>query len=446
MALPAKSPKVLLQGVVVATVFALLALRQHLFVDSYAVNAMFWDQWDFYRPLFQGASLWEMFSWQHGPHRQGVGFLLTAILAELSGWNSRWDAFGVSWVLIGAALLGLQLARRCRVSGVVLIAIPLLFFNLRQYEIFVGAANISHGAMPMLLLMALCLSWFVERPGARWVLLVFLTFCSIFTGFGIFTGLVVPLVLLAVLWHGRRRLGEESMIFLCLAAIAFSWLLFAQGYRFDPAVQGFRFPHERPWEYLLFMATMLNNFFGIRGHDAATLGVGLLLLLGLASLAGLHLSRLCRHGLVGQERSAVIATLALFALIYCAQTAVGRVVLGWREAAGSSRYVPLLIPAGLAIFLHLAGLPQRYRPTVLSLVFVTVVAIGTLRLHGADKRFVGHYSIGRVAWKGVYLATGDIGKAGEAANFLIYPTMEIGDRLEVLRQRKHNLFNPEGRP
>lgn len=430
----------------VVLAFILLALRQHLFVDRYVVNVMFWDQWDLYRPLFQGGNLWEVFSWQHGPHRQGVGAFLTAILANLSGWNSRWDAFAVSFVLIAAAWLGLRLARRCGVSGLALIVIPLTFFNLRQYEIFVAAANVSHGAMPLLLLMAVCLTWFIERDRVRYGLLALLTFLSIFTGFGLFTGLVVPLLLLCDLWHRRRKNHRAGALWLSLAGIALAWLLFAHGYRFDPAVQGFRFPHEHPWEYLLFMASMVNNFFGIRGHGAASVGMGILLLLWLAILAGSHLPRLWRHGLKGQERSAVIATLALFALIYCAQTAVGRVVLGWREAAGASRYVPLLIPAVLAMYLHLAGLPNRFRPMLLCLLLASLLIFGTLRLHGADYRFIAHHFFGRVTWKAAYLATWNMGKAGELSNFNIYPAMHIDDRLDFLRQHKLNLFNPHGRP
>jgi hypothetical protein len=433
-------------SLLVAVAFFLLALRQHLFVDSYAVNVMFWDQWDFYRPLFQGGNLWELFSWQHGPHRQGVGAFLIAIVAKLSGWNSRWDAFAISFVLIAAALLGLQLARRCGLSGVALIVIPLVFFNLRQYEIFVCAANVSHGAMPVLLLMAVCLSWFIERDRVRYGVLVLITFLSIFTGFGLFTGLVVPLLLLCDLWHRRRQHHRERALWLALVGIALTWLLFAQGYRFDPAVQGFYFPHERPWEYLLFMAGMINNFFGIRGQGVGSMSFGMGILLFLATLTVVHGYRLWRNGLNGQARSAVLVTLALFSLLFCCQTAVGRVVLGWKEASTTSRYVPLMIPLGLAIYLYIATLPSRFRPQLLCVVFALVLAIGTFRMHGADKQFIAKYSFGRLTWKAAYLATGDMGKAGELSKFNIYPAMQIDDRLDFLRRHKLNLFNPHGRP
>ena len=434
-------------GIVVAIVFFLLALRQHLFVDSHAVNVMFWDQWDFYQPLFDGGGLWDLFSRQHGPHRQGLGMLLTALLAWLSDWNSRWDAFGVSFVLIAAALAGLALARGCGMRGLGLVVVPLLFFNPRQYESFVAAANISHGAMPLLLLMALCLTWFVESRGLRHLLLALCTFLLIFTGFGLFAGLVVPAVLaMDLVRRLRGGLGGVLPLWLTLAAIAGSWLLFCHGYRFDPAVQGFTFPHPRPGEYLLFMAAMLNNFFGITSHGAGSLIFGMALLLFLALILFVHGRQLWRHGLEGQGRSATLVVLALFALLFCCQTAVGRVVLGWKEASATSRYVPLLVPAALAMALHLAGLGARWRPRQVMAVFALVVAIGTTRLHRADIRFIDHYQSGRLAWKAAYLATGDMGKAGELTGFLIYPAVVLDERLEFLRAKRLNLFNPDGLP
>ncbi len=434
-------------GIVVALLFLLLALRQHLFVDSHAVNVMFWDQWDFYQPLFDGGGLWDMFSRQHGPHRQGLGMLLTALLAWLSDWNSRWDAFGVSFVLIAAALAGLALTRRCGMRGFGLVVVPLLFFNPRQYESFVAAANISHGAMPLLLLMILCLVWFVENRLLRHLLLGLCTFLLIFTGFGLFAGLVVPAVLAMELAR-RLRKGMEGVLplWLALAAIACSWLLFFHGYRFDPAVQGFTFPHPRPGEYLLFMASMLNNFFGITNHGAGSLVVGMALLLFLALIAFIHGRQLWRHGLEGQGRSATLVVLALFALLFCCQTAVGRVVLGWKAASSTSRYVPLLVPGALAMALHLAGLGARWRPRQLVAVFALVVAVGTTRLHRADISFIDHYRSGRLAWKAAYLATGDMGKAGELTGFLIYPAVMLDERLDFLRGKRLNLFNPDGLP
>src|SRR5579883_2285307 len=58
----------------------ILASRLFLQVSHYAVNIFFSDQWVFDdATLFQRHSLWEMFRWQYGPQRQGVGALLSHI-------------------------------------------------------------------------------------------------------------------------------------------------------------------------------------------------------------------------------------------------------------------------------------------------------------------------------------------------------------------------------
>src|SRR5262250_475132 len=50
--------------IVVASAIAATAYRLVLAVDRYSVNILFWDQWDFYTPLFDHAYLWQIFTWQ----------------------------------------------------------------------------------------------------------------------------------------------------------------------------------------------------------------------------------------------------------------------------------------------------------------------------------------------------------------------------------------------
>ena len=432
----------------VAVVVVVLAWRQHAFVDRYAVNVMFWDQWDFYTPLFQNGSLWDIFNYQHGPHRQGIGFILTSILAELSGWNSRWDAFGVSFVIIAAAALGLWLAYNCGVRGFALLPIPLIFLNIRQYEMLVGPSNISHGAMPVLLFIGLCLTWYLPSHGLRLTLICFLTFFLIFTGFGLFVGIVVPMVLLlqAFQYVRDKAIKEAVGVGLALVGITAAWGLFASGYCFQPAVENFRFPYEKPQEYFFFVASMLNNFHGIRGHGVFAMTLGFVTVSALALITWKSGEQLLRKSVLGERRHLVIFSLAAFALIYCFETAVGRVFCGWKGGAAASRYVTLMIPAGLALYLFFAGLKNRVLSISCCFLYAVSLIFGTLRLHNSDWRFIHSYRTGRLAWKAVYLATGDEGKAGELAGFQIYPAVQLQERLHFLEKHQLNLFNPRGLP
>jgi hypothetical protein len=429
---------------VVTAVFVGLAWRQLHFVDTHAVNILFWDQWDLYKPLFENQGWWQTFILQHGPHREGVGLVLMRILAELSGWNSRWEAFAESFLMIGAAALGLRLSLRFGVPShaLSLVAVPLLFLNVIQYEIFVGAVNLSHGAMPMLLFMAYCLCWFARNDRWRVLAISALTFLLIFTGFGVFVGGLTPL-LFAVEGVQAWRAGERRHAAIAaggLAAAGLSWALFARGYIFQAAVPGFRFPYEHPTEYGVFIGRMLGNFFGAPMMSQSGVFLGLVVAAALLAIALWHGWRVVRIGVVTEPRSAVLFCLAAFTLTYCANNAVGRVFTG-PYAPLASRYVTLMIPGGMALFLQLALLGAERPFHWPALVFAALLVPGTAFPRSLDTMGINWYTEGRIHWKAAYLATHDEAQANKASHFSIYPG-PLGDRLTFLEDRHLNLFAP----
>ena len=427
-----------------ASFFVFLAWRQHRFVDHYAVNMMFWDQWDFYTPFFNDQDSWAIFTRQHGPHRQGAGFLVAHVVAELGRWNSRWDAFTVSFTLMAAALAGLNVAMKCGCP--VWLSLPLIgliFFNLRQYEGFVGASNLSHGAFPLLLFMLYALSWFVRTPALRLALLSILNFLLIFTGFGLFVGLITPVLLLVEMVHVFKA-GQILRAWLALGALAlsaFSWMLFSRGYVFSPAVDGFHFPHERPWEYFYFMGLMLANFHGIPGHHFPSIVAGLLIVTALVVLCMHHGWRIARKGIDDQRVGVVIFCLAAYALLYCLNTAVGRVSLGLDAAPAASRYVTLLIPAALALCIAVNHAFPR-KAVAMGLAYAFLLGVGTLTLRQSDWKSVNWFHDGREAWKAAYLKTHDETLANQLSSFPVYPVPgAITQRLQYLEEHHLNLFS-----
>jgi hypothetical protein len=61
-----------LPSFLVLVTYVLSGARLFLLISRYSVNILAWDQWDIDdATLFQHHSLWEMFCWQNGPHRQG---------------------------------------------------------------------------------------------------------------------------------------------------------------------------------------------------------------------------------------------------------------------------------------------------------------------------------------------------------------------------------------
>jgi hypothetical protein len=429
---------------IVAAIFVGLACRELQLVNSRAVNMMYGDQWDIYQPMFLGQGWWDTFALQHGPHREGVGLVVTRALALVSGWDSRWDAFATSLLMIGAAALGLRLALRFGIpaNSILLAAVPLLFLNVHQYEIFVGAVNLSYSAMPLVLFMAFCLSWFLDNDIWRFLAIGVLTFLLIFTGFGLFVGLLTPpLVIVEAVQAWRARQKVHALLAMVALAIAgLGWALFARGYTFQPAVPGFRFPYERPLQYAVFIGRMLGNFYGTAVLSTWQLVVGLAVAAGLLAIGAWNGFRCAVRGVANEPRSVVLFCLSAFALLFCANCAIGRVFTG-PIAPLAPRYASLLIPAGLAIFLQLSAL--RVRPHVgwLALAYTVLLIPGTA-VQRADEIYGIHwYAEGRSAWKAAYLSTHDQAQADAIAHFPVYPG-PVTERLDYLETRRLNLFLP----
>ncbi len=376
------------------------------FIHRYAVNLLYWDQVELSYYFFEDGNLWQIFSQQHGPHRQGLGGLANLVIAELSHWNTRWNAFGIGFCLIASAGLAILLAKRCGMkAGLAMAAIPPLFMGLRQYEHFVGPSNIAHAGLPVLLIMLYGLAWFIEGLKTRILVLGLLNFLLVFTGFGLFVGMLTPVFFALELW--RRGKSENAAFRLWhwvgLAMAGTSIVLFGLGYRFIPAVDGFHFPHERPLEYLYFSGLMLNRFFGIPGYGTVSIIVGLLLLGVLSSVCAWNVREIFKHGITARKTETLLVLLTAFTLLYCANTAVGRVCLGLKTGPFASRYVTLLIPGVFAVLLQASLLPWRKLAVGLSVSLAFLLLPGALWLSSADYESILWFSEGKRAWRTSYL-------------------------------------------
>src|SRR5437867_2674124 len=123
----------------IALSFAAFATRLALLIDRNAVNVLFWDEWDYLQPLRDQFSAWRLFSWQHGPHRMGLGYFFIAAVYGASGWDGRVEAFatGVVFVLITALALVLKRVVVGRFTWLD-ICIPALLLTTAQFELFIG--------------------------------------------------------------------------------------------------------------------------------------------------------------------------------------------------------------------------------------------------------------------------------------------------------------------
>ena len=238
----------LLKGVSLL-ILAMVTIRWFYLINQYSVNLLYWDQWDFYQPLFGGDNIWEVFRWQHGPHRQGIGFVVTRFLADFSGWNTRVDAFAIGMTIFVA--MGLALALEARLFGALnwndILILPVLFLTPLQFEIFANTPNLSHGAMPLLLIILYCLTLTLPGVLLRSSSIVLLNFGLVYTGFGLFVGLITPIYFLseAIFAHQKKN-GLGLTIFLAGFLISVLTLgSFFIDYNFIPAAPNFQFPYPR---------------------------------------------------------------------------------------------------------------------------------------------------------------------------------------------------------
>jgi len=197
----------------VAVVFAALAFRLFRLTSQYAVNIFFWDQWDFNdAALFEHRSLWQIFRFQHGPHRQGLGGILAALVDPWFRWDSRTEAF-LATALVAIAALGM-LYLKYRLFGAISwtdAAIPMIAFTPAAWEALWTTVNFAHGTLPVLLIVLYCIVWTWRNERTKYALITLLNFVTLYTGFGLFIGLLTPVLLFA-----RYRENRKSYILTCL--------------------------------------------------------------------------------------------------------------------------------------------------------------------------------------------------------------------------------------
>ena len=154
---------------VLVVTFLALSWRMALVVWQNSVNLPFWDQWDFYNPLFTRASLWRIFTRQRGPHREGIGLVLDKFVLDWTHWSAPAEALLIVGAILVAALVAVRL--KAKIFGKLDytdFVIPCVFLTLAQMEALIGIPNPSYSAFPELLILLYCLAWTLGDGLARY--------------------------------------------------------------------------------------------------------------------------------------------------------------------------------------------------------------------------------------------------------------------------------------
>jgi len=436
----------------VSTAFIFYAVRMFRLISRYAVNIFFADQWDFNNAtLFYKHTPWQIFTWQHGPHRQGLGGLFEKMVDPLFGWNSRTESFVVGGVIVAAAICAFWLKRKLYGEFSVFdVVIPAILFIPRQWATWFMSANFAHGPFPLLLILLYCLSWSSRRKDVRYPLVLLINFVTIYTGFGIFLGVVTPILLILDYWTSTPKTRLSKTYFTCALLVALASLgSFFVGYKLSPGLPCFSLQPQSPTSYFAFVPLMFANFFGLRHITLLTQVVGTVILAGLlVSLMTFMWSLLLRQNsskLVGdhRNRALIIVGLIAYSLLFCVNTAYGR-LCGGLKIASASRYVIYLEPAMLGFYFFLLSFRQpAARKFLLSGLLMAVVAASFFR----DRGGMGFSRDVKQRWKTCYLQTEDVERCDKVAGFPIYSNSlqqmqrtHLREKLEYLKKTRQNLY------
>lgn len=444
-------------ALLVGTATLLLSGRLFRLTSRYAVNIFFWDEWDNKSvTLFQQNSLWTMFTWQRGWHRLGLGSLLEKAVDPWFQWNSRSESFILGGVVVLAAMCALWL--KVRVSGRVSvwdIAIPAIFFTPAQWETLYMTPIFSQGPLPLLLIVLYCLAWTCETSAVRYTLVLVINFVTLFTGFGIFLGVLTPVLLVLDYWRQKPERPKTNYFILRLLVSLASLGYFFVGYVRTAGVDCQPHLQTSPLrDFATFLMLMGADFFAPGGHGffARVAGSALLIgsLISLTFAVRFLLRRTDKNfSIQGQAARLVVFTLAALALATCLTIAYLRLCAGV-EVALAPRYTVYLQIAALGVYLQLLSMRQLWMRR--SLLSVLALAVVIACLH-ADKRGMAHFRDGKQRWKACYLQTENVEQCNATTGFLIYrlpggyervdekrQTFTLQEKLQFLKKKRLNLY------
>ncbi len=417
---------------------AVMAARLVRLVNRYAVDLLYLDQWDIWDGLFHHAGAWSLWRMQWGPQRQGLGEWLIALAAWLSGWNARAEPFVSIGILALCALVALATARSLRGRwSMADCLLPMVLLSVTLLPVMTVVPNVSHGVLPLLLVLLCGYAAQIARPRARALALAGSAALCAQTGFAWYMALIaVPLLLLLLLGAVRAR---RPVVYLLvgLAVLLASLAIFFHDFKVAPAV-ACMVPDPHPFRYLQFVGIMFLRAGDLSPAWASALGyVAVAFALGLLFWSGWR-----TVVTAGEDRlGTTVFLLSAFSLLFAANAAIGRVCLGV-QAGGAERYVPYTMAVIVAAYFFVSMGPGlgRLRPAVLVGCFAVLVG-KELVLVRSSMAEAGHYTEIKTSFRKCYLGGATLETC--SARWPIHPDPKgthLQEKLDYLRAHRLGLF------
>jgi hypothetical protein len=326
----------------------------------------------------------------------------------------------------------------------------LLLLTATQSEVILGAANLAHGSVPLLLIMLYGLCWTIRGPIPRFAAVLGVNFLLIFTGFGLLMGVLSPLAILLSLWMSSGSRRDLQIHLVSFAVASLSLAVFFVHYAWNPAVDCFDsalVSRSLP-DYLHFAALMCANYAGFDGLTSRHPWAWGAVTLALLSLALLVVAfRIAGSRGTAREASTgrvVSFALLTFSMVFCAAVAHGRLCLGF-PAAQESRYMPYLTPGFLGAYFCLQhSNPGRWIRHAVLAAFLAASAYAGWPVHLGDQLEISGFHTTKLNWKNCYLATKSISFCNRQVGRRIANPAEganLQRKLDYLERERLNLFD-----
>ena len=405
--------------------------------NRYAVNVFSADQWVFEdATVFEQHSLLEVFRWQHGPHRQGLGAVIETITGPITNWNSRFQGFVIVAIICVSCLFALWLKKRLFGSfSYTDAAIPIIFLTPLHYQVFLQNVNPSHGPLPLLLITLYCLALTIAAQKWRVLAVLLVNFLLIFTGFGLLMGILTPILFLFEFWKTKSRwyLGAAAVAGLCFAS-------FFIGYKYLPAATCFSPVPSQPLRYFLFAGLMFATFVGanLRENIPIAIFTAIVLITVVLWSWGRMLARLRTSG---EMKDLIVTLLLSYSLLFAFVCAYGRVCISFAQAQ-SPRYTTYLVLGYLGLYLGALTTQIRFERWIF-VSCVGIIALCSIKISKYDLAEIESSRLHKQLWRDCYLQHKNLGQCDAAAGYAICSDPEPPDlqrKLDLLEKNHWNLF------
>jgi hypothetical protein len=367
------------------------SFRLFRFSEKFTSELPYMDQWDVLRGYFDNYDLWSLFRIQHGSHRQGIGAIIDNFLMKTSGMNLHWETRFMVLIFILNTILALLLVKKIGLKKWTWsdCFVPLLFLNLSQYEIFAGAPNPSHGALPQTFILLIALSFFVRRPLLKAFLQFLLLFMVMHTGYGYFA--VFAFFALTV-WdlyvnklHNKTLIKSQAfvMIVCCMAIFLIYYIPYAKPMDENEAANvGLNYV----WKIPFFAAGIVSR--GLGASRVNFILVPSFLILCLLTTDLIREIRNYNPTIATPRKS--FAFILLSVLLFLLGASWGRAPSGMGYSI-TSRYVPYVSLLLFCFYLLLKQKSENKKWLKLMWAFVIFYSVQELRPRGRDLKVANEY-------------------------------------------------------